>query len=368
MAKLEKIKDEIGLYTYRLSKDDFTYYFKYKDKFGKTNDVKVGRYSEGYRLQDARNKRAAAIVDQKNSPDPLLIQKKKKKNIITFQDLADRYYKDKAKMKSYQDSINKYNDKIKPIFGNKNVLAITFEDVEQFQADLIEEYAPASVNYFIAIVKAIFNHAIDRNLIHIVSPAMKVKQLKLDNKRERVLSAREAIILLHSIEHNPKAYLFAMISLFTGARPDAVISLRKLDVNTRKKEMTFKAMKRRPKYTNPIGKRLLPILREWMKDLEQDEYLFYRENPKLDKKNHISYQSILDRIQPKMDKLFNVGLEPNDRINRVTLYTFRHTFATYLAYKGLDAFTLMTAMNHASVKMTERYVKPSMDKVRRILG
>ena len=171
-----------------------------------------------------------------------------------------------------------------------------------------------------------------------------------------------------SVERNPKAYLFIMISLLTGARPDAVISLRKLDVNTRKKEITFKAMKRRPKYTNPIGKRLLPLLREWVKDLEQDEYLFYRENPKLDKKNHIRYQSILDRIQPKMNKFFNVGLEPNDRINRVTLYTFRHTFATYLAYKGIDAFTLMKAMNHASLKMTERYVKPSMDKVRKVLG
>ena len=368
MAKLEKIDEEIGLYKYSLSKDDFTYYFKYKDKFGKTTDVKVGRYSEGYRLQDARNARADAIVEQRNSPEPLLIKKNKKKIVITFQDLADRYYKDKAKMKSYQDSINKYNDKIKPIFGKMNVLAIKFEDIEQFQMDLMEGYAPASVNYFTAIVKSIFNHAIDRDVINMASPAAKIKLLKLDNKRERVLSAREAILLLRSIEHNKKAYLFMMISLSTGARPDAVISLRKLDVNTRKKEITFKAMKKRPKYTNPIGKRLLPLIREWVKDLEQDEYLFYRENPSLNKKVHIGYISIKNRIQPNMDKFFNVGLEANDRINRVTLYTFRHTYATYLAYKGIDAFTLMKSMNHASLKMTERYVKSSMDKVRKVLG
>lgn len=367
MAKLVKIKDEIGLYKYPLINDDFTYYFKYKDTYGKTQDVKVGRHSEGFRIADAKNQRIAAIAKNKDNPEALLIQKKRKKNVITFQDLADRYYKDKAKMISYQDSINKYNDKIAPLFGKKNVLAIKFEDVEQFQSDLIEEYAPASVNYFLAILKTIFNHAIDRDVINISSPAKKIEQLKLDNKRERVLSAREVILLLRSIEHNPKAYLFTVISLLTGARPDAVISLRKLDINTRKKDITFKAMKRRPKYTNPIGRRLLPILREWTKNLQQDEYLFYRENPKLDKKNHISYQSILDRIQPKMDKLFNVGLEPNDRINRVTLYTFRHTFATYLAYKGLDAFSLMAAMNHSSIKMTERYVKPSMGKVRKIL-
>ncbi|MEA3371884.1 MAG: tyrosine-type recombinase/integrase [Campylobacterota bacterium] len=365
---MEKIKKEVGLYRNKLASGDTTYYYMFKDVYGKAHQVKVGRHSQGYRINDARNQRLAAIAENQDKPEALLIKKMKKKNVITFQDLADRYYVDKKNMKSYQDSINKYNDKIKPVFGNINVLAINFGDIEQFQMDLMESYAPASVNYFTAIIKSIFNHAIERDVIDMTSPAKKIKQLKLDNKRERVLSARETICLLRSIERNKKAYLFMIISLSTGARPDAVLSLRKLDVDTRKKEITFKAMKKRPKYTNPIGKRLLPVIREWIKELEQDEYLFYRENPSLNKKVHIGYASILSRIQPKMDELFNVGLPPNDRINRVTLYTFRHTFATYLAYKGVDAFTLMKVMNHASLKMTERYVKPSIEKVRKVLG
>ena len=365
---MKKIKNEIGLYENVLANGDKTYYYTFKDTLGKTHYVKVGRHSAGYRIADARSQRINAISKNRDNPEALLIKKKQKKNVVYFQDLADRYYLDKKNMKSYQDSINKYNKNIKPVFGNMNVQAIKFEDIEQFQMDLMEEYAPASVNYFLAIVKSIFNHAIERDVINMVSPAKKIKVLKLDNKRERVLDAREAILLLRSIEHNRKAYLFMMISLSTGARPDAVLSLRKLDVDTRKKEITFKAMKKRPKYTNPIGKRLLPVIREWIKDLEPDEYLFYRENPSLNKKVHIGYASILSRIQPQMDKLFNVGLEPNDRINRVTLYTFRHTFATYLAYKGVDAFTLMKVMNHASLKMTERYVKPSIEKVRKVLG
>ena len=365
---MKKIKNEIGLYEHVLANGDKTYYYTFKDSFGKTHQVKVGRYSENYRIADARSQRLKAISKNRDNPEALLVKKKQKKNIVYFQDLADRYYLDKKNMKSYQDSINKYNKNIKPVFGNMNVKAIKFEDIEQFQMDLMEEYAPASVNYFLSIIKSIFNHAIERDVINMVSPAKKIKLLKLDNKRERVLDAREAILLLRSIEHNRKAYLFMMISLSTGARPDAVLSLRKLDVNTRKKEITFKAMKKRPKYTNPIGKKLLPVIREWIKDLEPDEYLFYRENPSLDKKVHISYISIKSRIQPKMDKLFNIGLGANDRINRVTLYTFRHTFATYLAYKGVDAFTLMKVMNHASLKMTERYVKPSIEKVRKVLG
>ena len=148
MPKLEKIKNEIGLYKYQLKNGDVTYYYKYKDSYGKTQDVRVGRSSESYRINDARIARTAAIAKDRENPEALLIKKNRKKNIITFQDLADRYYKDKAKMKSYQDSINKYNDKIEPIFGKKNVLSIKFEDLEQYQADLLERYAPATVNYF----------------------------------------------------------------------------------------------------------------------------------------------------------------------------------------------------------------------------
>jgi len=112
---MEKIKGEVGLYQRKLANGDKTYYYTYKDTYGKTQKVKAGRYSEGYRIADARNQRLAAIAANKDKPEALLIKKKQQKDVITFQDLADRYYTDKKNMKSYQDSINKYNDKIKPV-------------------------------------------------------------------------------------------------------------------------------------------------------------------------------------------------------------------------------------------------------------
>ena len=365
---MEKSSKYTGVYRNKLQNGDITYYYTYKDTYGKLHKIKAGRHSEGYREIDASHQRIAAMQADKDKPEALRIKKMARKNVVTFQELADKYYDDKKEMKSHYDSLSKYNKVIKPVFGTQNVMTITFQEIEQFQRELAETYAPASVNYYLSIIKAIFNHAIEREMVSILNPAGRVKLLKLDNKRERVLNAREVIILYRRIEHDPKAKLFMLIALSTGARPDAVLSLRKLDVNTRKREITFKAMKRRPKYTVPIGKRLLPVIRDWIKHLEQDEYLFFRESPRENKRVHIGYQSIAKRIQPIMDELFNVGLSSNDRVNRVTLYTFRHTFATYLAYKGVDAFTLMKVMNHASLKMTERYVKPSMEKVKKVLG
>ena len=108
---MKKIKDEVGLYKRELANGDKTYYYTFKDTYGKTHQVKAGRHSEGYRIADARNQRLAAIAKDQDKPEALLIKKKKKKNVVSFQDLADRYYTDKKNMKSYQDSINKYNDK-----------------------------------------------------------------------------------------------------------------------------------------------------------------------------------------------------------------------------------------------------------------
>lgn len=69
MAKLEKIEGEVGLYKYPLANNDFTYYFKYKDTHGKTQDVKVGRHSESFRIKDARNQRTTAIAKNKDNPE-----------------------------------------------------------------------------------------------------------------------------------------------------------------------------------------------------------------------------------------------------------------------------------------------------------
>jgi site-specific recombinase XerD len=58
-----------------------------------------------------------------------------------------------------------------------------------------------------------------------------------------------------------------------------------------------------------------------------------------------------------MNDLFNQGLKANDRINRVSLYTLRHSFGSLLSARGANAFVIKKLMNHSSIKMTDRYIK-----------
>lgn len=43
------------------------------------------------------------------------------------------------------------------------------------------------------------------------------------------------------------------------------------------------------------------------KKISSEEYIFFRENPKIDKTKHISYIAMKNKIHPIMNDLFNQG-------------------------------------------------------------
>lgn len=44
-----------------------------------------------------------------------------------------------------------------------------------------------------------------------------------------------------------------------------------------------------------------------------------------------------------------------DRLQKVTFHTLRHTFASWLVMAGVNIYTLQKIMGHSSISMTERY-------------
>ena len=63
-------------------------------------------------------------------------------------------------------------------------------------------------------------------------------------------------------------------------------------------------------------------------------------------------RTILERIQ--MMAFLNKGLE-------IRFHDQRHTFASTLASKGINSFTLRDLLGHTSTRTTERYARPSTE-------
>jgi len=367
MARV-KSKSNVGVYKEVLDNGDTSFYYTYKDIDGKKRWVKVGLKSNGYSERDAVVQRRKTMIALEDLEEPLYIKKNKFQEIITLNQLATYYFNEKSDMKNHRDAYLKYMHQISPVFGLDNILTLRAEKIQRFKQKLIEKgYRAASVNYYLAQLKAIINYAVFTDRINIVNPCSKVKLLALNNQRKRILSENEIELLLKSLLHKQKAYLFVLIAIFTGARPKAILNLQCKNIDFSFNKITFIAMKNRPSYSVAIHSRLREALQQWVEYLNPEEYLFYRENPMLDKSSHMSYIGIKKQTQPTMDLLFNQGLQVNDRINKVTLYTLRHSFGSLLSKRGANAFVIKELMNHSKIDTTDRYVKVTNQEAKKYI-
>ncbi len=120
--------------------------------------------------------------------------------------------------------------------------------------------------------------------------------------------------------------------------------------------ITLYNTKTKETYTGFLQDDLIERLREYLHKLKANDYLISYENQHSIKLNQ---SPIKNRIQPVLNKLFNVGLASNDRKNRVVIHSLRHSFASHLAINGIPIFTIQKLMNHKKIEQTIRYSKLS---------
>lgn len=352
MTKTKKI----GVYFNELENGDKVFYFNYRDinENNKLKWIKIGKYSEGIRESFASTLRAEQINKMKFGSDVSIIENKKKKEIITVDKLANRYFEDK-KVDKYR--INRYNNHIQPIFGNKNITTIKKNDIQKFLNDLSKDgQAPASVNAIREILTATFNHSIKEHELNIINPCTGIKRLKEDNERERYLKTDEINLLFDNLKENKPIWLVVKLSLSTGARIMSVIDLQKKDFDLVSGTVTIKNFKTNTTYKGFLQSELIEFLEDYLKTFKLNDYVVT-----LDNGIKPTFKMIQWRLKPLLDKLFNKELDSDDRKNRVVIHSLRHTFASHLAINGTPIFTIQKLMNHAKIEQTLRYAKLAPD-------
>ncbi len=316
--------------------------------------VTIGKYSEGIREAYCKVKRNEFLTLAKNGELPVQIKSRVKKNIITFDEIAQRHYDEKAlHNRDNEKAKRRYELHVKPSIGTMDITTITSEQMQKIQQKKIKTHAPKTVNLIINEASVIFNYAIDKEFIAI-NPTKKVKRLSIDNQRERFLTSEEITLLLDTVKDNEQLTLFVMLALRTGGRLHAISSIQKKDVDLHHKFLMLKDEKNNSTYKVFIeDPTLIALLAERLKKIQvRDIVLDYKLTGIHYVDKHISNQ-----LQPILNKLFNDGLKENDRKNRVVIHTLRHTFASHLAINSTPIFTIQKLMNHADIAMTMRYAK-----------
>ena len=303
----------------------------------------------GYTKEQAKIKLAKLRIEKQ---DEKLGLKKPEKKPILFEDFSKEFIEVYAKQNKRSWDRDEFSLKnLNPFFKGKMLSEIGPDLVENYKAkrkaQITRRKTPvteATINREIALMKTIFNKAIEWGRIE-KNPLISVKKYKENHQKDmRILTDEEAIQLIDSASAHLRPVL--IIALNAGMRRNEILSLKWKNIDFRK-GMIFiedsKSGRSREVYMNGL-------IFKALKELPQNsDYVF----PNQETGKHIL--DVKTSFKTACKKVAIKGLRFHD---------LRHTAATKMVEAGIDIATVSKILGHSSIVMTMRYAHPGEKTMR----
>ena len=344
---------------------------------GKPKEEGIGWASEGWNatrasgiLSDLREAHRTGVgpqtleekrrIEQEKRDAETAERKRKAKEEMPFSMYFTEKYLPEAKTNKTHDSWRRENNLfelwIKPVIGQmpfKNIRPFHMERIKKNMADA--KKSPRSIQYALAVIRQVFNHAIKNQMFVGDNPATKVSKPRVDNKRVRFLTQDEADTLLDNLKNKSKqVHDIALISLHCGLRASEIFKLTWGDIDLNSGIITVKGKggKTRPAFMTDKVKTLF----ENLPSGEPTDLVFKDRNGKKIMRISNLYYKTLEELG------FNDGIE--DRRLKACFHTLRHTYASWMVQNGENLYTVKELMGHSTLVMTERYSHLAKDNLR----
>jgi integrase len=288
--------------------------------------------------QKVYEKTKAQVVTGNFPPNP------ESRGSMSFCELVDEFINKHCRIEkaSYKrDEV--IGNSLKKHFGKTPIGRIKTYDIiawrERRAAHITRTGAPitkASLNRELAFLKAMFNRAIEWGWL-IENPATKVRRLKGEAKRLRILAREEIVRLIDSARESLKPIL--MIAATTGMRKAEILNLKWKDIDFANGFIRVGLGKNSDSRDVPFDSGIKVTLLELRKGRRPSEYVFSRKNG--------------DRILC-VKEAFKAACE-RAGISDFRFHDLRHTAASLLAAGGCDIITLQHILGHKTLSMTQRY-------------
>ncbi|WP_193220906.1 tyrosine-type recombinase/integrase [Aliarcobacter butzleri] len=336
---------------------DKTYYIRYKDKNNKDKEIKIGKYSEGFRENYCNQLRNEIITKQRIGEEPPAATRNKKKKILSIETISENYFSEKKEGGYKGTDESNYKNYILPYFKTLDFENISKNDIQIFSNQLKktkslikkELISDKTINNILNFLKTLIKYAFKNDYIK-NDFSKYIQLLEIDNARERFLTKDEIKLLFDYSKDDETLYLLFKLALNTGARLATLLNIHKKDIDFTHDLLTLKDFKNNSTYKAFLTDDLKALLEKRVNSLKPNDKLFIS-NPER-------------RLRAKLDELFNNDIDDNDRKNKIVFHSLRHTFASHLAINGTPIFTIQKLMNHKDIRMTLRYAKLSPDSGR----
>lgn len=272
---------------------------------------------------------------------------------ITFDAFLPTYFesaKANKAAKTYNDERIRARLSLSPVFGERVLSRISPQMVEEYEIQRqADGMSPRTINIELTLLSVIFRtamkwgHARD-------NPVRRVDRLKQPKRAPRYLTADE-IKQLVTAARETWAYPLVLCALHTGLRKSELFNLRWTDIDFDANTRTVQSNDEwHTKNYRSRTLELTPALRRELATIpRRSKYVFtYRGGQKLASNVTKTFGSIVERA----------GLE------RVTLHTLRHTFASHLAMQGVPLVHIQHLLSHQDYTTTLVYVHLSQESVK----
>ena len=329
--------------------------------------VKNIRLGTGY--QSLAEKRA---LESKRKNEDLVKKETQKRKNMPFDKLAIKYIEwAKGEKKSYKDDASRYQNHIKPVFGNIPIKDISMIHLEKLKRNLQsknsrygKKLSDATIKHCLVLVRQMFNRAISWKMYEGNNPVSATARenrnfLKTaDNKRVRFLDSEEADILLDELKgRSQQLHDICQLSLFTGMRMGEIFNLKWNDVDLKHNSISIKDDKSGGSRSAHITPLLSKLFQRMKKNTPTAKELIFKDR---NGKKIREISNVFEKVTEKLG--FNKDV--TDQRDKVVAHTLRHTFASWLAIQGEPIITIKNLMGHSSLEMTLRYahLSPSHER------
>lgn len=331
-----------------------TYMFFYRSPLTqKKIGVKIGVHGH-ITVDEARievKKLSAEIAsgsDPKEEKQKKMIEQKKiDDKDLNFKDFLpifiERHSKIYNKPTTQKVNEQQFKTHILPFFCNKELKAITKQDILKFK-DSLKQYQ-TTANRCLKLISCVFNKAIAWDyLSEGRNPCLGITKYK-ENKKERFLAKNEIDQLSKTLTFNQDLqlncpYVLGVIQMlmYTGCRKSEILTLKWADVQLDQNCLHLKDSKTGEKIVplNSLSKAVL----ESLEPQPNNPYVFCGKKPG-------GHLTDVKKTWTKIRKMLN--------IEDVRMHDLRHTFASMAIKSGLGLYQVSKLLGHSNIQTTMRY-------------
>src|ERR687891_470717 len=213
--------------------------------------------------------------------------------------------------------------------------------------------SPASVNMEFAVLSRIFALAVELEQA-VSNPCRKVRKLRVDNQRNRYLSADEERRLMAQLKGRRRhLYPLVALALGTGMRHGELLNLTWRNVDFLRGVIHVVNTKTARDRIIPMSQRVREVLIE-QRETQKGDLVFA--SRRIAKRR--AGEGLVDVKKAFVAACIDAGIED------FHFHDLRHTFATRLGEAGCNATTIARLLGHSNIQMSMRYTHASDDSLR----